>query len=104
MAHRIPKINELIKQKLAGLFAIDFPDQIIVINFIHTSSDLSLSKIFLSVSSGPKTIYKEISNNAGKYRHILAKELYIRKVPRLVFIKDEMQGTIDRIDKILTEE
>lgn len=104
MPHRIEKINELIKQKLAELLLIDFPSQIIDINFVYTKPDLSESTIFISVSSGQQSIYKEINRSAGKYRKNLANNLYIRKMPKLVFKKDSSQGSINRIDEILNDD
>jgi len=98
---RIEKINKLIKQQLLELFFIDFPNEFITINFVFTKSDLSESKIFVSASSGHQTIYNKLNLLAGKYRKILAEKFYIRKMPRLIFEKDEMQGTVERIERIL---
>ena len=101
MNYRIEKINKLIGQELSMLFLADFPGEIITINFIHTSSDLSELKIYLDISSNHKRIFDDISSKAGEYRRILAKKLYIRKMPRLIFIHDQMQGAVERIEKIL---
>jgi len=101
MTYRIEKINELISQQLSMIFLADFPGEIITINFIHTNPDLSESKIYLSVSSNHKSIYDELSAQAGEYRKILAEKLYLRKMPRLQFIRDEMQESVEKIEKIL---
>jgi len=101
VSHRIEKINELISQQLSMLFSADFPGEIITINFIHTNSDLSESKIYLDVTSNRKTIFAELFANAGIYRKILAQKLYIKRMPRLIFIQDQMQRAIERVEKLL---
>lgn len=101
MNQRIDKINELIKQQLSELIFTDFPDEIVSINFIYTTNDLSDSKIFVSVASGHESVYSALRTQSGKYRKILANKLYLRKMPRLLFEKDEAVETIDRIQRIL---
>ena len=101
MSHRIEKINELIKQELSKLFLLDFPGEIITINFILTNSDLSESKIYLEISSGNKEIFSELCTRTPEYRKFLAEKLYIRKMPRLIFIHNKISDSTDRIEQLL---
>jgi ribosome-binding factor A len=101
MSERLEKINELIKQELSMAFVFDFPGEFITINFIHTTPDLSLSKIYISVASGHQSIYDGLKRKSGDYRKLLADKLFIRKVPKLEIIKDEMQSEIEHIEELI---
>lgn len=101
MTNRIEKINELLKQELSKLFVLDFPGEIITINFIYTLTDLSLTKVFVSVSSGHQSVYDHLAGNSSEYRKKLASKLFIRKMPKLEIIKDEMQDAVEHIEQLL---
>jgi len=101
MSERIQKINELIKQELSMAFVFDFPGEIVTINFIHTAPDLSNSKIYISVTSGHQSIYDALKKKTGEYRKMLADKLFIRKIPKLEIIKDEMQSEIEHIEELI---
>jgi len=104
MASRLDKINELIKQELSLAFVFDFPGEIITINFIHTTPDLSLTRIFVSITSGHQSVYDKLRKNASDYRKLLAEKLVIRRVPKIEIIKDEMQSEIEHIERIIEDE
>ncbi|MCX6812705.1 MAG: ribosome-binding factor A [Candidatus Berkelbacteria bacterium] len=101
MNFRIERLNELLKQKLLTKFLFDFHDEIISINFIHTEKDLSSAKIYISVASNKQSIYDAVIKSAGKYGREIASEQYIRKFPKLIFIRDEMQDAVERVEQIL---
>ena len=103
MSQRIEKINELLKQELSTLFVLDFPGEIITINFIHTSSDLSYAKVFVSVSSNHESVYEGLKKNSGEYRKILADKLFLRKMPRLDIARDTMRDEIENVEKLLDQ-
>jgi ribosome-binding factor A len=102
MNQRIEKINELIKQELSLLFLVDFPGEIITINFLHTTADMLLTKVYVSVASEHQSVYASFKKKEGEYRKALADKLVLRRVPKIEIIKDEMQGSIDRIEEILS--
>ena len=101
MSERLNKINELIKQELSMAFVFDFPGEFITINFIHTTADLSLTKIYVSVTSGHQSIYDGLKKKTSEYRKLLADKLVIRKIPKIEIIKDEMQSEIEHIEQII---
>ena len=82
----------------------DFPGEIITINFVHTTPDLALAKVYLLVSSDSPLVYQTLKNNANHYRHELADKLFLRKMPKIEIIQDEMQDQVDRIEQILDKE
>lgn len=95
------KINELLRQQLSLLLFQDFPDEIVSINFVYTDKDLSESKIYITVDSGHQSVYNELKFQSSKYRKELSDKLFIRRIPKLLFIKDEKQSDVDRIEEIL---
>jgi ribosome-binding factor A len=101
MSYRIERVNELIKEQLTELIHADFPDEIVSINFINTASDLSQSKIFFSVVSERATTYKEVISCSWKYWKAMSKKIKIRRLPKLILIKDEMKSDIDRIEELI---
>lgn len=101
MSHRIEKVNELIKQQLLLLVHDDFPDEIISINFINTTKDLSETTIYVSVLSDHNSVYEELHNSEGRYWKILSKKLCIRKLPKINIIRDTMRDKIFKIEEIL---
>jgi len=103
MSMRLEKINELLKQELSQLFVLDFPNEIITINFIHTLSNLSLTKVFISVMSEHQSVYDGLKNNSPEYRKTLAAKLYLRKMPLIEIHKDEMKESIEHIEEILED-
>lgn len=103
MNQRIEKINELIKQELSLLFLMDFPGEIITINFLHTADDMSLTKVYVSVASEHQSVCGSFKKKEAEYRKALADKLVLRRVPKIEIIKDEMQGSVDRIERILEE-
>jgi ribosome-binding factor A len=95
------RLNELIKEQLIILIHGDFPDQIISINFINTANDLSQSKIFFSVASEQASTYREIISSSWRYWKIMSSKIKIRRLPKLILIKDEMKSDIEKIEEII---
>jgi len=101
MSYRIERVNELIKEQLTELVHADFPDEIVTINFINTAADLSQAKIFFSVTSERVSIYKEVISNSWKYWRVMSKKIKIRRLPKIILIKDEMKSDIERIEELI---
>ena len=63
----------------------------ITISDVDVSPDLVNAKVFVtSLEDGVDRdeVVAELNNRAGHYRHILAKKLSLRSVPRLTFVFD----------------
>ena len=85
------------------LFVLDFPGEFITINFIHTKGDLSESKFFVVVSSNHQSVYEKLEIKAAQYRQELSSKLYLRRMPKLIFVRDEMGDDIDRVERLLNK-
>jgi len=101
MSHRIEKVNKLIKQQLLLLIHDDFPEEIVSINFINTTRDLSETTVYVTVLSEHKSVYEELCNNKGKYWKALSKKLYIKRLPKINILRDEMKDDVSRVEEIL---
>jgi len=101
MSYRIERVNELIKEQLTELVHADFPDEIISINFINTSADLSQAKIFFSVASERESVYKAVISNSWRYWKVMSKKIKIRRLPKLILLKDDMKADIERIEELM---
>jgi len=101
MSYRIERVNELIKEQLMELIHADFPDEIISINFISTVSDLSESKIFFSIASEHSSTYREVISSSWRYWKVMSKKIKIRRLPKLLLIKDDMKADIEKIEALI---
>ena len=101
MLYRIERVNELIKEQLTELVHADFPDEIISINFVNTSADLLQAKIFFSVASERESVYKSVISNSWRYWKALSKKIKIRRLPKLILLKDEMKADIEKIEELI---
>ena len=73
---------------------------------VTVTSDLEQAYVYVSVFStsnekSDKTM-KAIVDSAGEVRKILSKEMHIRTVPKLVFLKDGSAEYGEKIDKIIS--
>lgn len=69
------------------------------VHYVKLSNDLSDAKVYISSYEKNKIdkILSKLNEASGFFRTILAKNLDLRKVPTIIFFKD---NSIDRIDEI----
>lgn len=96
-------MNELIKQELIKQIHVEFPTECITINFVDTKKDLSVSKVFYSVFPEKESIYRQINTSSSRYWTILSNKIQIRRLPKLVMIRDKFKDQVDKIEKILID-
>ncbi|MEG1711174.1 MAG: 30S ribosome-binding factor RbfA [Clostridia bacterium] len=74
---------------------------------VETDKELSFAKVYISIFSKDKAKTDEtmeaIVRSAGFARRELSKEMRIRTVPQLIFVKDDSMEYSDKIDKIINE-
>ncbi len=105
MAHRLEKINSLIREELSELLRRDVKDPrlgtFVSINGVKTSPDLRNATVYVScigsVVEKQETI-KVLTAAAGFFHHELLKRLDLRHVPDLHF---EWDDSIERGEKLL---
>ncbi len=105
MAHRIERINSLIRQEISELLRRQVKDprlgNLIAVTDVSTSPDLKHAKIFVSRIGSEEEKQETLSVLAaasGFFRNELAKRLRLRHIPELNFQRDD---SIERGDYLL---
>ena len=105
MAHRIERVNNLIRREISELIQYELRDprleSFVTVTEVSTSADLKYAKIYVSSISGKedeKNILEVLNSAAGFLRTELASKIRIRRIPELSFHWDD---SIEHGDKIL---
>jgi ribosome-binding factor A len=105
MAHRIERINNLIRRELSELIQNEVRDprldSFVTVTEVSTSADLRHAKIYVSSMSGKqeeKSILEALNSATGFLRTGLAGKIRIRRIPELSFYWDD---SIEHGDRIL---
>jgi ribosome-binding factor A len=109
---RQQKINNLLQKEVATLLqqairAGSINNLLVSVTKVHVTSDLSISKVYLSIfpTKDSKSYLKTLQENSYQIRYDLAKKMksQLRKVPELHFYLDDSLDYIEVIDKELNE-
>lgn len=110
MAHRIERVNTLIRKEISELIQRQLRDprldSFVAITEVSTSPDLQYAKIFVSSIGGKQDEQKilgVLNSAAGFLRTELAKKLRLRRVPELSFIWDDSIEHGDHILRLIDE-
>ncbi len=106
MAHRIERVNSIIRQEISELLQRQVKDprlgNLVTVTDVSTSPDLRHAKIFISrIGSNEEEKQETLSvlaAAAGFFRNELAKRLRLRRIPELSFQWDD---SIERGDHLL---
>lgn len=105
MAHRVERMNSLIRQEISQLLQRQVKDprlgNFISVTEVDTSADLKYARVFISRIGGEADKQETLSvlaSAAGFFRKELSKNLKLRYVPVLSFQWDD---SIERGDRLL---
>ena len=105
MAHRIERVNSLIRQEISELLQRQVKDprlgNFITVTGVSTSADLKYAKVFVSgIGSGEakQETLSVLASASGFFRRELARRLKLRYTPELSFQWDD---SIERGDHVL---
>ncbi len=105
MAHRIERVNSLIRQEISELLRRQVKDprlgNLVTVTDVSTSPDLRHAKIFVSRIGSEEEKQETLSvlaTASGFFRNELAKRLRLRHIPELSFQWDD---SIERGDYLL---
>ena len=105
MAHRIERINNLIRQEISELLKRQVKDPrlgtFIAVTAVTTSPDLKYARVFVSGLSSQeekKETMSALTAASGFFRKELMKNLRLRRIPELSFHWDD---SIERGDRLL---
>lgn len=110
MAHRIERVNTLIRKEISELIQHQLRDprldSFVAVTEVATSPDLQYARVFISSMGGkqdePK-IVGVLNAAAGFLRTELAKKLRLRRVPELSFTWDDSIEHGDHILRLIDE-
>lgn len=114
MAHRIERVNNLIRREISELLQCQVKDprlgNFITVTEVSASPDLRYAKIFVSCISSEGEEHEVLSGLAaasGFLRNELARRLKLRRIPELSFQWDDSieRGThlLKLIDQVSTD-
>ncbi len=110
MAHRIERVNSLIRQEISELLQRQVKDprlgNFIAVTEVNTSADLKHARVFVSSMEQGKDkteILKALTSASGFFRTMLAKSLRMRYTPDLSFHWDDSIQQGDRLLQLIEE-
>ncbi len=105
MAHRIERVNSLIRQEISQLLQRQVKDprlgDFIAVTEVSTSADLKYAKVFVSRIGSEEEKQETLgvlASASGFFRRELARRLKLRYIPELSFQWDD---SIERGDRLL---
>lgn len=105
MAHRIERVNSLIRQEISELLQRQVKDprlgNFIAVTEVNTSPDLKHARVYVSHmgdSEEKEEVLKALASASGFLRSKMAKSLKLRYTPELSFHWD---NSIERGDRLL---
>lgn len=115
MAHRIERVNSLIRQEISQLLQRQVNDprlgSLITVTEVSTSADLKYARVFVSrigSEEEKKETLSALASASGFFRRELSKHLKLRYIPVLSFQWDDSiergDHLLQLIDKITSEE
>jgi len=110
MAHRIERVNSIIRQEISELLQRQVKDprlgNLVAVTDVSTSADLRHAKIFVSRIGSEEEKQETLSVLAaasGFFRNELAKRLRLRHIPELSFQWDDSIERGDYLLKLIDE-
>jgi ribosome-binding factor A len=106
MSKRILRINQLLKNQVSQVLLRDFEPPVgvlVTVTRVETSSDLSQTKVFVSVVPKEKQqiVISALSKKIFRLQQELNKKMKIRPVPKIRFVKEKKTEEAERIEQIL---
>jgi len=106
---RQKKVSKLIQKELSLIFQKEIPQYLgkilLTITLVRVSTDLSVSKVYLSIFpvENPKEAIKILNENKKSFRTLLGNNCrhQLRIVPELIFYLDDSAQYAEEIDRLL---
>lgn len=93
MSHRVERFSSTLKHCLADILINEINNpklKTVVITEVITAPDLKQAKIFVAAPVGDvDEIIMHLTKAKGFIKRALAKQMYLKYIPELVFLKDE---------------
>ena len=108
MSLKIDRLNNIIMREVSMILEREVKDrgiEFVTVTAVKTTSDLSFSKIYVTVLNDEKRdeIMKALENASGFIRKTLADRIEVRHIPKLEFVYDESIEYGNRIEAKIKE-
>tara|TARA_B100000029_G_scaffold515583_1_gene623380 strand:+ start:2049 stop:2402 length:354 start_codon:yes stop_codon:yes gene_type:complete len=101
---RLEKVNVNIQRILGTLINMKNQGEglspIVSVTEVKISPDFAIAKIFVSImgdENSVKLCLDSLKNNSKVFRKELSENIYLKKVPKLIFLLDD---TLDKVEKM----
>ena len=108
--NRMSRIDSEIQKNLATIISrfddIEIASTLVSVMKVETYSDLSLSKVYISVfgdEKKKKAIVNKLNENKKTIRFDLAHKMKLRNIPDLMFIVDDVEERAERVLKLFEQ-
>lgn len=108
MSLKIERLNNLIMREVSIILEREVKDrgiEFVTVTAVKTTSDLSFSKIYVTILNDDKKdeIMKSLKGASGFIRKTLADRIEVRHIPKLEFVYDESIEYGKRIEDKIKE-
>ena len=108
MSLKIERLNNIIMREVSMILEREVKDrgiEFVTVTAVKTTSDLSFSKIYVTVLDDSKKdeTMKALANASGFIRKTLADRIEVRHIPKLEFVYDESIEYGNRIEAKIRE-
>ena len=110
MAHRIERINSLIRREISELLQHQVKDPrlgiFVAVTAVSTSPDLKYAKVFVSHIGNDEEKQKTLSvltAASGFFRKELARQIRLRRIPELSFHWDDSIERGDHLQQLIDQ-
>ncbi len=110
MAHRIERVNSLIRQELCELLQRQVKDprlgNFVTVTAVATSPDMKYAKVFVSrlgSQEEKQELLSVLASASGFFRRELTKRLRMRRVPELSFQWDDSIERGERLSRLIDQ-
>jgi ribosome-binding factor A len=106
MAHRIEKIESLLKEELSKIILYKLNDPLfgfLTVTGVKISPDLRIAKVYISIFEREKrtSTLEKLTGVAPVVRSELASRITMRYVPELKFFLDDTLDYVEKIDALI---
>jgi len=107
MSRRIQRVAALLKREVSVLINDNIPGEmgIVSVTDVDVTSDLKKAKVYVSFldQSKEEEILAILDQKTADFQRILGQKLTMKFTPKILFLVDNYQEKIDRVDKLLKE-
>ena len=107
MSQRIQRINQLLRKEVSEILLreIEFQNALVTITKVDASANLQQAKIYISVMPEGKApeVLKLLQREIYAIQQKLNKRLFMRPIPRIIFMREEAVKEASRIEKLLEQ-